>query len=71
MKIVEIVQSVLPENVLELVAGPGIEAGQALTQHPLVRKISFTGSDNGGRAVIKQSADNLTPCIMELGGKMR
>lgn len=69
MKIVEIVQSVLPENVLELVAGPGIEAGQVLTQHPLVKKISFTGSDNGGRAVIKQSADNLTPCIMELGGK--
>lgn len=69
MKIVEIVQSVLPENVLELVAGPGIEAGQVLTQHPLVKKISFTGSDNGGRAFIKQSADNLTPCIMELGGK--
>ena len=69
MKIVEVVQSVLPEHVLELVVGPGIEVGQALTRHPLVRRISFTGSDNGGRAVIRQSADNLTPCIMELGGK--
>lgn len=69
MKIVEVVQSVLPPHVLELVVGPGIEVGQALTQHKLVRRISFTGSDNGGRAVIKQSADNLTPCIMELGGK--
>lgn len=69
MKIVEVVQSVLPRHVLELIVGPGIETGQALTMHPLVRKISFTGSDNGGRAVIRQSADNLTPCIMELGGK--
>ncbi|MBQ9301404.1 MAG: aldehyde dehydrogenase, partial [Clostridia bacterium] len=69
MKIVEIVQSVLPEHVLELIVGPGLETGIALTQHPLVRKISFTGSDNGGRAILKQSADNLTPCIMELGGK--
>lgn len=69
MKIVEVVQSVLPEHVLELVVGPGIEVGQALTMHPLVRKISFTGSDNAGRAVIRQSANNLTPCVMELGGK--
>lgn len=69
MKIVEVVRSVLPEHVLELVVGPGIEVGQALTMHPLVRKISFTGSDNAGRAVIRQSADNLTPCVMELGGK--
>lgn len=69
MKIVETVQSVLPPHVLELVVGPGLETGVALTSHPLVRKISFTGSDNGGRAIIKQSADNLTPCIMELGGK--
>ncbi len=69
MRIVQIVQEVLPEHVLEVIVGPGIAAGQALTAHPLVRKISFTGSDNGGRAVIKQSADNLTPCIMELGGK--
>ncbi len=69
MKIVEVAQSVLPEGVLELVVGPGIETGQALTSHPLVKKISFTGSDRSGRAVIKQSADNLTPCVMELGGK--
>lgn len=69
MKIVEIIRTVLPEHVLELVVGPGLETGKALTEHPLVRKISFTGSDNAGRAVIRQSADNLTPCVMELGGK--
>ncbi len=69
MKIVEVVRAVLPEHVLELVVGPGLETGKSLTQHPLVRKISFTGSDNGGRAVVRQSADNLTPCVMELGGK--
>lgn len=69
MKIVEILRPVFPEGVLELVTGPGAETGIALTAHPLVRKISFTGSDRSGRAVVKQSADNLTPCIMELGGK--
>lgn len=69
MKIVEIAQSVLPPNVLDIIVGPGIETGKALTAHPLVRKISFTGSDNSGRAVLKQAADNLTPCVMELGGK--
>lgn len=69
MKIVEVVQSVLPEGVVEIVTGPGIEAGKALTSHPLVRKISFTGSDNSGRAILKQCADNLTPSVMELGGK--
>lgn len=69
MKIVEIVQSVLPEHVLELVVGPGAETGIALSANPLVRKISFTGSDQSGRAVLKQVADNLTPCVMELGGK--
>ncbi|MDR1587423.1 MAG: aldehyde dehydrogenase family protein [Treponema sp.] len=69
MKIVEIAKTVLPPNVLDIVAGPGLETGQALTGHPLVRRVSFTGSDNSGRAVLKQVADNLTPCIMELGGK--
>ena len=69
MKIIEVAQSVLPPHVLEVVVGPGLETGKALTSHPLVRKVSFTGSDISGRAVMKQIADNLTPSVMELGGK--
>jgi len=69
MRIVEILQEVFPPDVLSVITGPGATAGQALTSHPLVRKIAFTGSSNSGRAVLRQAAENITPCIMELGGK--
>jgi acyl-CoA reductase-like NAD-dependent aldehyde dehydrogenase len=69
MRIAELLQTVLPAGVLEVVAGSGAAAGIALTAHPLVKKISFTGSSPAGKAVLKQAAGNLTPCLMELGGK--
>ena len=69
MRIVELLQSVFPADVVQLVTGPGAETGIALTGHPLVRKISFTGSTNSGKAVLRQAAENVTPCMMELGGK--
>ena len=70
MRIVEILQEeVFPKDVLQVITGPGPETGVALSGHPLVRKIAFTGSSNAGKAVLRQAADNLTPCMMELGGK--
>jgi len=69
MKIVDLLQEVFPPNVLQVVAGPGTETGKALVSHPLVRKIAFTGSSASGRAVLRQAAENITPCMMELGGK--
>lgn len=45
------------------------EAGQALVQDPIVDKIIFTGSTPIGRKVLEASAQNLTPTILELGGK--
>lgn len=69
MRIVELLQDVFPKNVLQVITGPGAEAGKALTAHPLVRKISFTGSSSSGRAVLRQAAENITSCMMELGGK--
>ncbi len=69
MKIVELLQQVFPPDVLQVVTGPGVETGKALSSHPLVRKISFTGSSGSGKAILRQAAENLTPCIMELGGK--
>lgn len=68
MKIIEIAQQVLPPGVVHAVAGKGA-AGQALAAHPLVGKVSFTGAPTTGAAVIKTAADNLTPTLMELGGK--
>ena len=45
------------------------QAGQALVQDPLVDKIIFTGSTPIGRKVMESSSQNLTPVILELGGK--
>jgi betaine-aldehyde dehydrogenase len=58
----------LPAGVLNVVPG-GDEAGVALVRHPLVRKISFTGSSSAGRHVLAGAADDLKRVSLELGGK--
>lgn len=68
MRMVEIIQSVLPDDVVHIIPGTG-SIGSQLAGHPLVGKISFTGSPATGVSVIKTAADNLTPTLMELGGK--
>ncbi|WP_229479118.1 MULTISPECIES: aldehyde dehydrogenase family protein [Mycolicibacterium] len=65
---IEIAQSILPDDVVHIVPGGG-ETGAALAGHPLVGKISFTGAPSTGAAVLKTAAHNLTPTLMELGGK--
>ncbi|MCA1845745.1 MAG: aldehyde dehydrogenase family protein, partial [Actinobacteria bacterium] len=69
MRIVELLEDVLPADVLQVVPGRGPEAGTALAGHPLVERLSFTGSTATGRAVLKIAADGLTPVTVELGGK--
>ncbi len=59
----------LPPGVLNVVTGYGEEAGRALTTHPGIRKLSFTGSTEVGREVIRASADRIVPVSLELGGK--
>lgn len=59
----------LPRGVVNVVPGIGPVAGEALTRHPLVRQITFTGSVAAGRRVLEASAVNLVPCTLELGGK--
>jgi acyl-CoA reductase-like NAD-dependent aldehyde dehydrogenase len=68
MRIVELLNEVLPPGVIDAVPG-GAEAGIALASHPLVRKLSFTGATTTGRAVLKLAAENLTGALLELGGK--
>ena len=58
---------VLP-GVLNIVTGPPEEIGQALCADPLVRKLSFTGSTDVGRLLIRQSADTVKKLSLELGG---
>ena len=58
-----------PSGVVNVVPGFGNEAGAALTSHPLVRGISFTGSVATGRAVYQSAAVGLKKVVLELGGK--
>lgn len=57
----------VPAGVLNVVAG-GDELGPALTAHPDIRKISFTGSTETGRMVMRAAAPHLTRITLELGG---
>ncbi|MCB1338545.1 MAG: aldehyde dehydrogenase family protein [Maritimibacter sp.] len=59
----------LPPGALNVVPGLGAEAGAALTAHPGVNHISFTGSVGVGRLVQKAAAENVVPVTLELGGK--
>ncbi len=59
----------LPSGVLNVVTGHGHEAGEALVRHPLTRKVTFTGSDIGGRKVAEAAAAGVVPTTLELGGK--
>jgi acyl-CoA reductase-like NAD-dependent aldehyde dehydrogenase len=59
----------IPAGVLNVVPGPGESAGDALSAHPLVAKIGFTGSTEVGRKIVHASAGNLKRLSLELGGK--
>ncbi|GGK01509.1 aldehyde dehydrogenase [Pseudomonas matsuisoli] len=58
-----------PAGVLNVVTGFGPTTGAALTSHPLVRKIAFTGGAATARHVVKASAANFAKLSLELGGK--
>ena len=59
----------MPDGVVNVVAGPGPGCGSALVAHPLVRKISFTGSTATGVTIMKSAADTMKRVSLELGGK--
>ena len=59
----------VPEGALQVVTGPGEPTGEALITHPLVDKVSFTGSRAVGRRIIEASAATFKRVSLELGGK--
>lgn len=69
MKILEILQSVLPKDVVQVVPGYGVEVPQALVSHPLVKMVSFTGSTAAGAKTAETAAKSITKTVLELGGK--
>ena len=60
---------ILPEGVLNVVAGRGESVGSALINHPKVRMLSLTGSIATGRKVLEAAAKSLKRTHLELGGK--
>lgn len=59
----------LPPGVLQILPGSGSAIGDALVQHPLVRKISFTGSTEIGRRIMELASRDIKRVSLELGGK--
>jgi len=58
----------IPAGVVNIVTGSASEIGKELTTHPLVKKITFTGSTEVGKMLIEQSASTVKKVSMELGG---
>lgn len=69
-RVVEIFeQAGLPPGVLNMVAGAGGEVGDELLQHPDVKAVSFTGSNEVGSELYAQGARQMKKCQCEMGGK--
>jgi acyl-CoA reductase-like NAD-dependent aldehyde dehydrogenase len=65
----EVCQEFLPAAVLNVLTGLGEECGAPLAAHPLVRKLSFTGSTEVGKLIMRAAAERIVPVSLELGGK--
>ena len=62
-------QAGVPDGVVNLVNGYGHTAGAALSEHPDVDKIAFTGSTEVGKRIVQVASGNLKKVMLELGGK--
>ena len=63
----ELLRDVFPPGVLNVVSG-GDELGRLMSQHPVPRKVSFTGSVATGKAIFASAASDLKHLTLELGG---
>lgn len=69
-RIVELaLEAGIPPGVVNVITGRGQVTGPLLTEHPGIGLVAFTGGLDAGRAVISQSARNVVPVHLELGGK--
>ena len=59
----------LPKGLISVLPGKGSVLGDALTQHPLVKRVSFTGGTRTGKHIAHIAAEKMMPVSLELGGK--
>lgn len=70
LKLAELVAEVgIPDGVINVVTGMGPIVGRAITRHPGIRKIAFTGSTATGRDIVVNASETHKPVVLELGGK--
>jgi acyl-CoA reductase-like NAD-dependent aldehyde dehydrogenase len=69
LEVAKICSQVLPKGVVNVVTGLGEEAGAVLAEHRGVDKLSFTGSTEVGKSVMRHASDRIVPVSLELGGK--
>jgi acyl-CoA reductase-like NAD-dependent aldehyde dehydrogenase len=70
LRLAELIQQTgLPDGVVNIVTGFGEDAGAALVEHPDVNKISFTGSTEVGKSIIRAASHTMKKVTLELGGK--
>jgi aldehyde dehydrogenase len=67
--LMDIIGDLLPDGVLNVVNGFGVEAGKPLASSPRISKVSFTGETTTGRLIMQYASENLIPVTLELGGK--
>ena len=67
--LMELVGDLLPDGVVNVVNGFGVEAGKPLASSPRVAKVAFTGETTTGRLIMQYASENLNPVTLELGGK--
>jgi len=59
----------VPKGMVSVLCGRGSVIGDAITRHPLVRRVSFTGGTATGKHIARIAADKMMPVSLELGGK--
>jgi aldehyde dehydrogenase len=69
LKLMELIEDIVPEGVINVVNGPGAEIGKALATNKRIAKIAFTGETVTGRLIMQYAAQNIIPSTTELGGK--
>jgi aldehyde dehydrogenase len=69
LKLMELLEEIVPGGVINVVNGPGGEIGKALATNKRIAKIAFTGETATGRLIMQYAAQNIIPSTTELGGK--
>jgi acyl-CoA reductase-like NAD-dependent aldehyde dehydrogenase len=69
LRVIQLMNTVMPAGLVNILSGFGPECGAPLVSHPKVGKVTFTGSVETGKIVYKAAAEKLIPVTLELGGK--